>query len=402
MMDTRATTGSLVILGASERAARLAEKLPCAVVHLVRPGGDVGMLARGDASYYSVDYTDHGFAEFVEAVLRPLQPRAVVSLAETGVLPAALANDTLGLPGTPPEVVRTLNDKARTRELLAARGVHDLSVRYLEPRDGEHAAQVMASWGESARAILKPRCGSGSRRITLVTRPDQLGHRGDLTWALMEEYVPGQEYSAETFSGDGEHRVIAVTEKYIDPSTFVELGHVIPAPSLPGCSLPGIEAAISRFLDAIGLRDGPAHTEFKILDGEVKIIESHSRPGGDGITMLAQLVTGFDLIDWGLRWPLGHRPLPAPAPPTAPAAAVAFATAAPGEVTEVTLPTRTPAHIALHDIGAFVHAGDVVRELGSSDDRVGCAMTVGPDPLSALAAAREMAGAIKVTTKRAG
>lgn len=64
MTDTRATTGSLVILGASERAARLAEKLPCAVVHLVRPGGDVGMLARGDASYYSVDYTDHGFAEF--------------------------------------------------------------------------------------------------------------------------------------------------------------------------------------------------------------------------------------------------------------------------------------------------------------------------------------------------
>jgi hypothetical protein len=101
MTDTRATTGSLVILGASERAARLADDLPCPVVHVAKPGGDVSALVRGDASYYSVDYAGPGFDDFAEAVLRPLKPRAVVSLTETGVLPAARANETLGLPGTP-------------------------------------------------------------------------------------------------------------------------------------------------------------------------------------------------------------------------------------------------------------------------------------------------------------
>ncbi len=104
MTDTRATTGSLVILGASERAARLADNLPCPVVHVAKPGGDVSALVRGDASYYSVDYAGHGFDDFAEAVLRPLKPRAVVSLTEMGVLPAARANETLGLPGTPAAV----------------------------------------------------------------------------------------------------------------------------------------------------------------------------------------------------------------------------------------------------------------------------------------------------------
>jgi hypothetical protein len=394
----RAAAAPLVILGASERAARLADDIGQPIIHVHKPGGPVSALTRGDTSYYSVDFAGASFDAFVEAVLRPLTPCAVVSLTETGILPAANANVALGLPGTRPRIVLTLNDKARTRECLAGSGAQDLSVRYVEPHDGKHAAKALAAWGQSARAILKPRSGSGSAHIELITCPGQLAGRGDLTWAILEEYIPGQEYSAETFSIDAKHRLIAVTEKHTDPSTFVELAHVIPATSLDAEMLPDVQAAISRFLDAVGLAGGPAHTEFKVLDGAVKVIESHSRPGGDGITRLAQLVTGFDLVDWGLRWPLGQETLPVPSPAMAPAAAIAFATAPPGQVVSVSLPPSSQTRTGFEDIAAFVHPGDTVRELRSSDDRVGCAMATGPDPLTALATARELASEINVIT----
>jgi len=253
----------------------------------------------------------------------------VVSLTEAGVWPAARANARLDLPGTSISVVATLNDKARTRACLARASAQDLSVRFAEPENGAAAAHAMAAWGESARAILKPRSGSSSEDIELIQEAAQLADRGDLSAMILEEFIPGQEYSAETFSRDGTHQLVAVTEKYVDPTTFVELGHLVPAPSLSEREMALLEAAISRFLDIVGLANGQAHTEFKILHGAVKIIESHSRIGGDGISMLTRLVTGVDLVDWSLRWPLGLDQLPDGAGPEASAAAIAFVTAPP-------------------------------------------------------------------------
>jgi biotin carboxylase len=393
----------LVILGASERAAIVANSFGCPLVHVHKPGGPVRDLAHGDVSYYSIDYTGSDFDGFVDAVLRPLRPRAVVSLTEAGVLPAARANARLVLPGTLPSVVATLNDKARTRTCLEQAGAQDLSVRFAEAGNGPAAARTMAGWGESARAILKPRSGSSSEGIELIQDAGQLTDRGDLTDMILEEFIPGQEYSAETFSRDGTHQLVVVTEKFVDPATFVELGHVTPAPSLSKRELALVEAALSRFLDTVGLTNGPAHTEFKIVNGVVKIIESHSRIGGDGISMLTQFVTGIDLVDWSLRWPLGMDQLPDPAAPEAQAAAIAFATAAPGVVTDVLLPTptQTPG-IQVRDISAFVQKGDRVHELSSSADRVGCAMATGPTPQRALTAARDLASKIKVTTMPPG
>ncbi|MFI7288291.1 hypothetical protein ACIBRY_16815 [Streptomyces anulatus] len=106
--DTEPTTGLLVIIDASVRTARTAHTLGCRTVFVQRPGDPVHEVVDDFSGYYSVDFSGETFTGFVEEVLRPLAPAAVISLSDEGALPAALANSLLGTAGTPIEVVRRL------------------------------------------------------------------------------------------------------------------------------------------------------------------------------------------------------------------------------------------------------------------------------------------------------
>jgi hypothetical protein len=41
---------------------------------------------------------------------------------------------------------------------------------------------------------------------------------------LVEQFHEGPQFSVEAFSECGEHQVVAITRKFSDPVTFVELG----------------------------------------------------------------------------------------------------------------------------------------------------------------------------------
>ncbi|WP_158553989.1 ATP-grasp domain-containing protein [Micromonospora deserti] len=397
MTNSGAAEGPLVILGANARVAGAAGRLGCPVAYVQGPD-DSRVESAGDTAQYFVDYASPEFLDFVGTTLAQLKPRAVVALSEAGLWPAALANELLGLPGTSPETVVTLCDKVLMRSTLVRNGASDLSVRFAEPSDGRQAAELVSSWPAPLEVILKPRSGTGSRGVELIRSPAQLEQRGDLTAAIVEEYIPGQEYSAETFSVDGSHRLVAVAEKRVAPDSFVELGHVVPAPSLSDQDIAMVEAAVSRFLDAVDLRDGAAHTEFKIDNGSVKIIESHNRMAGDDISVLVRLVTGFDLMQASIGWPVGQGVPPLLPTPVAEAAAIAFAVAPPGLVKSVTLPTEAAPGIRIEEVAGYVGPGDLVRALTSSSDRAGHVIVTGPSAESAMAAAEQLAAQIDVQT----
>ena len=58
-----------------------------------------------------------------------------------------------------------------------------------------------------------------------------------------------------------------------------------------------VERAIVELLNNVGIKYGPTHTEIKIRDGRVYLIELNSRPGGDHIAYpLTELSTGYDYI----------------------------------------------------------------------------------------------------------
>ncbi|VEB39325.1 phosphoribosylglycinamide synthetase ATP-grasp (A) domain protein [Legionella sainthelensi] len=113
---------------------------------------------------------------------------------------------------------------------------------------------------------------------------------------IAEEYLLGKEYSVESLSLDGQHQVIAITEKLTTRFPhFIELGHHSPARLTPEIQQK-IQQLILRFLEVIQHQNGPAHTEIKVHQDEIKIIESQTRMGGDQIWELTELTTGVDVI----------------------------------------------------------------------------------------------------------
>ena len=165
--------------------------------------------------------------------------------------------------------------------------------------------------------IVKPVDRSGSRGITLVRDPKKLGDAirasediGFEKMALIEEFVTGSEYSAESVSWNGEHHLLAITKKYTtgDPN-FIETAHMEPS-NLTEEQQESVRGIVFHALSSLGIRNGASHSEFKIdSDGNIKIIEIGGRMGGDfiGSTLVYQS-TGVDFLKAVIDISMGNEP----------------------------------------------------------------------------------------------
>jgi hypothetical protein len=103
----------------------------------------------------------------------------------------------------------------------------------------------------------------------------------------------------EYLSWKGEHRFLAVTEKFTTGAPlFVETGHLQPPKHMDEKTLARIKALVPQVLDCLGVRYGASHTELKVdSDGTIRLIECGARMGGDCIgSDLVPLSTGVDYV----------------------------------------------------------------------------------------------------------
>ncbi|MDM1012208.1 ATP-grasp domain-containing protein [Clostridium perfringens] len=169
------------------------------------------------------------------------------------------------------------------------------------------------------KCIVKPADNSGSRGINLLSN---LNDKDNVKKAfhyskfysrsgevLIEEYMEGPEVSVETLSIDGVCYVIQITDKLTTGAPyFVEMGH-----SEPSLLSEEIKAEIIKItkqaVKAIGIENGPSHTEIKITKNGPKIVEIGARLGGDNITThLVPLSTGVDMVECCIKIALGEKP----------------------------------------------------------------------------------------------
>ncbi len=190
-------------------------------------------------------------------------------------------------------------NKALMRERFAANGVQ--SPKFL----------AVSTFNESDFSafrfpvIVKPTDRSGSRGVEKVGAIAQLQKAIDRAQAesfekkcVVEEFVSGDEVSVEAISWEGSHRILAITDKVTTGEPyFVELEHHQPS-ALPESIQDKIRAATLKALDALEIKFGASHSEFKITpEGEVVCIEIGARMGGDFIgSHLVQNSTGFDFL----------------------------------------------------------------------------------------------------------
>lgn len=153
--------------------------------------------------------------------------------------------------------------------------------------------------------IVKPVDRSGSRGVNKVTQIEELRTAIELAIdesiskrAIIEQYIDGDEISVETISWNGEHYILAITDKVTTGAPhFVEIAHHQPS-QLPQIIQEKIKKEVIKCLDALEIKNGAGHAEFKITSaGEVYVIEIGARMGGDFIgSHLVRLSTGYDFL----------------------------------------------------------------------------------------------------------
>lgn len=225
----------------------------------------------------------------------------VVATTELSVPITAYVAEKLGLLGNPVEVANVIIDKYRNRECI--KGLKDLlSPIYVEAKSIEDIRRAQISYP----IILKPVSLGGKRGISVVKNDYELESAFEYAASsfknglepkiIAEQFLEGgMECSVESISFEGKHTVIQITQKDSSGAPHcVELGHHQPAP-LSKEIWDKVVTGVCSGLSAIGLTNGPCHTEVKIIDGKVYLIEFNARPGGDHIWYpLVELSTGFD------------------------------------------------------------------------------------------------------------
>lgn len=167
--------------------------------------------------------------------------------------------------------------------------------------------------------IVKPVDRSGSRGITKVLKKEDLVVAIDRALdqsickkILVEEFVEGEEFSCESISWEGEHKIITFTRKFTTGAPgFIETGHYEPAFWGGDEKLKEkISSVIIQALDSLGIKYGASHSEFKIdSNGDIKLIEIGARMGGDMIgSTLVKLSTGVDFVEQVINVALGIKP----------------------------------------------------------------------------------------------
>lgn len=407
---------TLMLIGHKTETVRRAKAFGLDVILLQHKTKlDPEQAALADVTFV-VDYTDWAVARpLVEAAHRTWGFRAALSLTEPGLEIAGRINDLLGLGGTGFAVSHRLRDKWSMRRHLAASGAATVAAALV---DGpESLARFGAEHGYPF--VVKPTDMTAGFGVLPVSSRADVGavwkavqrlRQTGVTYGttlftienfLMEEYVSGPEYSVEAFSFGGRHVVVAVTEKLVDGGRFVELGHTLPA-RIDEALEREIVDAVKRFLDAMGLMDGPSHTEVRIGPQGPAVIESHNRIGGDRIGDLVRAAYGIDLADYAVGWPFRLvDELPGRPEPLA-GACVRLVHTRPGRVVAVGDVEELRARPDVLAAELSVGVGDVVRPLHNNWDRLGLVAVRGSDSEAAVARCTELLAALEIETVDGG
>lgn len=259
--------------------------------------------------------------EATEAVLRPhheLQPlAAVLSVRDSYVPLAAYLAARLGVRGLALPAALNCGNKARLRYVLDGAGLPN--ARYAVVDELSQAGQAGDELGYPL--VLKRLAGAGGAGVRLCRDRAELEAAAQLLsvvgtgimQVLLEEYLDGPEFAVQTVTIDGVTEVVSIlAERLGPPPHFAEVGYDFPA-GLGSQLERTLTEYIVAVLAALGLDNGIAHVQLRLVDGVPKIVEVNPRPPGGRLDSLNEVVSGVDLVRALVCAALG-RPLERSAP----------------------------------------------------------------------------------------
>ncbi|MFP4687901.1 MAG: alpha-hydroxy-acid oxidizing protein [bacterium] len=164
--------------------------------------------------------------------------------------------------------------------------------------------------------VIKPADNMGGRGVQKIEDHDDIevafrsaksaATRGEL---IIEEYLPGKEFSTDSLFYDGElvHQVIA--DRIIEKEPyFIETGHVLPSQKDPATRKKILELA-SKAAQALGIDTGAAKGDIKMTPDGPKMVEMAARLSGGFMSGYTYpLATGQSIIKNAILIALGEKP----------------------------------------------------------------------------------------------
>lgn len=223
----------------------------------------------------------------------------LVPTVDAELVPLAHRRDELLAVGTvlatpPAEVLELALDKAALAERCAPL-LRVPTTRVLDAR------ALDAPW--DFPVIVKPRSGSGSRGVRVVPDAGALREIGVDTSLIVQELLPGEEYSVDVLADAGSHVVAAVPRT----RTRVDSGVSIAGVTVQDAGLIATATAVAEAIGLVGVANVQLRRDTR---GEPALLEVNPRfPGALPLTVAA----GADLPALAVDLALG-RELPATVP----------------------------------------------------------------------------------------
>ncbi len=311
----------------------------------------------------------------------------------------------LGLVGISEETALKATNKLCMREALKQCGV-PIPKFYKASNREEYNAAVAKFNGPF---IVKPADNSGSRgivKIENVTNEKQIFEAYDYSKlssrsgdVVVEEYMIGPEVSVETLTVNGECHVIQITDKITTGAPhFVEMGHTQPS-QLDKETKQRISEVAKLANKAVGITNGPSHTEIIVTKDGPKIVELGARLGGDCITThLVPLSTGVDMVGSCIKIAMGE--VPDIAIKICKGSAIRYLACDSGRIVSITGIDEAKSIKGVCQISIVHNVGDNSSEIKSSSDRVGFVVAQGENAIKAGICCRNAMSNIKIKVSR--
>ena len=307
----------------------------------------------------------------------------------------------MGLVGITEATALKATNKAFMREALKESNVPiPLFFRVTEKNEFNKAVKKIQDAGY--KCIAKPADNSGSRGIFLLNDDDDLAlvynytsqysRSGEI---IVEEYMEGPEVSVETLAIDGNVHVIQITDKLTTGAPyFVEMGHSQPS-QLSEFIKEQIKKVTIDANEAIGIQNGPSHTEIKITKDGPKVVEIGARLGGDCITThLVPLSTGINMVECCIRIALGEKPNLHHR--WNKGAAIRYLRTGKGEVKSINGLREAESISGIIQVSIVHGVGDKIGEIKSSVDRAGFVISCAESVSEAIKICEKSSNIIKM------
>lgn len=235
----------------------------------------------------------------------------LTAATDYGVLTAAYIAQEMELPGLKYEVAQLIKNKYKVRRTLQENGADDsaqaFEVDELSNLDKlseiiHYPVMVKPCDGSGSRGANRVNCSSDFSEACRVAMKSSLTHK-----AVIESFVVGNEYGAESLVVNGEVFVLSIIRKWMtQPPYYAELGHAIPT-DLPKDVEDHAVECVKKALKALGVNHGSVNMDLIISpNGEVHIIDVGARMGGNMIgPCVIPYGTGVEYIEQMLRVAVG-------------------------------------------------------------------------------------------------